>query len=209
MSKPEQFLQQNGGIVLLLLGIALVAISLFFDAPAEVLAVLAGVGSGMVLISAVLPRIEGLVKFPGIEFQLRPALEALEERSDEKKLTPDERAEAVDTFLTRWRGEVASGGRGPLPEPRTLMMLNPWVENLVEEALADVEAPPMRPVPVQSLPSQILSTIQEAAGLTQPPEAVSAEQRAGRGAPRWHVTTAKHGRWRVVNTRHGWSARPM
>lgn len=207
-------------MVLVALGALLVCAAIFAGVPAAVGSILVLCGTGTLVLGVLLPRVEGPVELgPG---GLKLAIQAVVRRSEELNLGPEQQVRAVKEIVSRVDilrsvpgvERRSSGLRRALPG-RALgaedsRAADRFVQDLAEQVIDDVEDEAgMDDIDPLLLHPDALTAIQEAAGLHDPPQATSARQRPGRGAPRWHVTTRDAGRWRVTNTRWGWSARRL
>lgn len=202
----DRWIRDNAGLALLLVGAALVGVGGFAVESAAVATAMVSIGAVAMVLAVLLPRSQGQLKLgPG---GLEVVLTAVEQRSEERGLEPELRAEAIAMVLE------SLGGRGRLHgDLRSENILLPGssvttlnFDDLVEQAVEDVSA--MVDISPQEVPAEALQAVQDVAELSGSPVVEYAQRRAGRGAPRWHLWT-NVGRWRISNTRHGWSARKL
>lgn len=202
----EQWLRRNTGIALLLVGILLVGAGAFVVESTAVATAVATIGAAAMVLAILLPRSEGRMKLgpSGLEV----VLAKVEQKSEERGLEPELRAEAVVAVLESLHDQAQVHGdlqpENILVSHGAVMNLN--FDELIDQAVEDVVA--MVDVSPEDVPPAALRAIQTAVDLPDVSHVRRAQRRSGRGAPRWEIWTDV-GKWRVSNTRHGWNARRL
>ena len=209
MARPwiaEQWIRDNTGVALLLVGISLVGVGAFVVAPAAAATAIATIGAAAMVLAVLLPRSEGRMKLGPSGLEL--ILAKVEQKSEERGLEPELRAEAVVAVVESLHDQTPVH-RDLRPENifvshGAVMSLN--FDELIERAVEDVAA--MVDVSPEDVPPAALRAIQTAADRPDVPDVRRVQRRSGRGAPRWELWTDV-GQWRVSNTRYGWNARRL